>query len=148
MTTANPISKRERWLRRILTVQVTFIFVASAVTKLAGVPKVIDNLTRAGIPASAIPAIAILELSCLALFLFPRTTPVGMLLLTGYLGGATLTHLIAGEMLVPPLFVGALVWAGAYLRVPEFRSLLPLRKTESPEAYSRTPAQQALPSRG
>ena len=73
---------------------------------------------------------AILALST-ALYAIPRTAVLGALLLTGYLGGAIATHLIAGS---PPIsntlfgaYLGLAVWGGLYFREPRLRSLLPLR---------------------
>jgi hypothetical protein len=113
----------------ILSGFVTMALVGSAGAKMAHVPKMYDGLIHAGIPAAAILPIALLELICLALFLIPRTTVLGALLLTGYFGGATLTHIIGGETIVPPLFIGLVIWIGAWFRVPELRDLLPLKRS-------------------
>lgn len=59
----------------------------SATAKIGHVPRVWEGLIDAGIPGQAIAPIALLELSCLALFLIPRTSVLGAFLLTGYLGG-------------------------------------------------------------
>src|SRR3954465_8430594 len=73
---------------------------------------------------------AILALST-TLYAIPRTAVLGAILLTGYLGGAIATHLIAGSPLVSNTLFGAYlglaVWGGLYLREPRLRSLLPLR---------------------
>lgn len=109
----------------------------------------VDGLTHAGIPPTAILAIAALELTCLALYLIPRTTVLGTLLLTGYFGGATVTHLIGGESLVPPLVLGLVIWGGAYFRVPELHELFPFRKAhEKFDARDGARNQQPLPTRG
>jgi hypothetical protein len=142
-------SKRETLAGRVLTGIVTLILLGSGAAKIAGVPKMVDGLTHAGIPQAAIVPIAILELSCLALYLIPRTAALGTLLLTGYFGGATVTHIIGAENFVPPLIVGLVVWGGAYFRIAEFQNLLPLRKaSEKLDAYRGAPGQDPLPSRG
>ncbi|HYL77397.1 MAG TPA: DoxX family protein [Bryobacteraceae bacterium] len=142
-------SKRDIWAGRILTGIVTFALLGSGIAKIAGVPKMVDGLTHAGIPAASILAIAALELSCLILYLIPRTTVLGTLLLTGYFGGATVTHLIGGESLVPPLVVGLVVWGGAYFRVPELHGLLPFRNArEKLDARAGVRNEQPLPTRG
>src|SRR5262245_8281781 len=94
-----------------------------------GVPQMVDGLTHAGVPRGAIVPIAVLELSCLGLYLFPRSAVLGALLLTGYFGGATVTHIIGRENFIPPLIVGLWIWGGVYFRVSELRDLLPLRKS-------------------
>src|SRR5262252_4435311 len=124
------LSKGKIWAGMILTGIVTAILLGSAIAKILGVPAMVDGLTHAGIPRGAILPIAVLELSCLALYLIPRTKILGMLLLTGYFGGATVTHIIGGENFFPPLMIGLWVWAGAYLQSPALRRLLPLAASD------------------
>ena len=67
-----------------------------------------------------------------ALYAFPRTAVLGAVLLTGYLGGAIATHLIAGSPLISNtlfgLYIGLIAWVGLWLREPRLRALLPLRR--------------------
>lgn len=117
-----------RWLVRIVTALVILAFVPSAILKLIHHPTAVEGFTRMGIPPGAFVPIAILELACLALYLVPQTAVLGTLLLTGYLGGATVANLIGRSDFIHALAVGLLVWAGAWLRVPELRALIPVRK--------------------
>src|SRR5258708_34042785 len=87
----------------------------------------VEGLTRAGIPRAGILPIAALEVLCLALYLIPRTTALGTVLLTGYFGGAIVTHIIGGESIAPPMIVGLGIWGGADFRAPGLQDLLPLR---------------------
>ena len=68
---------------------------------------------------------------CTALYAVPRTAVLGALLLTGYLGGAVATHLVAGSPLFSNtlfgIYLGLATWGGLWLREPRLRSLLPLR---------------------
>jgi hypothetical protein len=57
----------------------------------------------------------------------PRTSVLGAILLTGYLGGATATHVRVGDPFVAPVIVGALVWLGLFLLGERLRELIPLR---------------------
>jgi hypothetical protein len=127
MTTMIVASKSKVRAARILTGLVAVMLVGSAAAKIVGVPVMVDTLVHAGIPPGAIKPIAALELTCLALYVYPRSKVVGAVLLTGFFGGATVTHLVGGESVVPPLFIGLLIWAGAYLAVPEIASFLPRR---------------------
>jgi hypothetical protein len=89
----------------------------------------VDASAKLGYGAGLTLGIGILELACLAVYLFPRTAPLGALLLTGYLGGAVATHLRAGSPLfsvVFPLLLGALLWGGLALRERRVRALLSL----------------------
>jgi hypothetical protein len=109
---------------RVLMGVVAFAFIGSAMTKLAHVPKVVGGLVHDGIPEAALVPIAILELSLAVVYLLPRTSLLGTVLLTGYLGGATVTHIIGRETFAPPVVVGTLLFASAYFRYPELRSRL------------------------
>jgi DoxX-like family len=71
--------------------------------------------------------LGIVELSCTMIYLFPRTSVLGAILLTGYLGGAIATHLRIGEAFYLQLILGVLVWLGLFLRDYRLRALLPLR---------------------
>ena len=105
----------------------------------------VEGLTHAGIPQAAILPIAALELLCLLLYWIPSTTVLGTFLLTGYFGAATVTHIIGGESILPPLIVGLIIWAGAYFRVPELKALLPLRAGRSvreEQPFGRTAVSQ------
>lgn len=89
---------------------------------------VVQTFAHIGIPQGAILPLGIIELSCLALYLIPRTAVLGTLLLTGYLGGAILANIINGSDFIHALVVGLFVWAGAWLRVTELQTLIPIRK--------------------
>jgi hypothetical protein len=117
------------WTVRVVTALVVLAFVPSAVLKLVHHPAAVEGFARMGIPPGATVAIAIVELLCLALYLLPRTAVLGTLLLTGYLGGATVANIIGRSDFIHALAVGLLVWAGAWLRVPELRTLIPFRRT-------------------
>lgn len=88
-----------------------------------------DASAQLGYGAGLTLGIGILELACLAVYLLPRTAPLGALLLTGYLGGAVATQVRVGSPLfsvVFPLLLGALLWGGLTLRERRVRALLSL----------------------
>jgi DoxX-like family len=130
---ANGVSVPKKNVRTgwILTGLVTAILLASGTAKLTGAQKMVDGLVHAGIPRTAIVPIAILELTCVALFVIPRTAILGTLLLTGYFGGATVTHIIGRESVVPPLLIGLAIWTGVYLRTPQLQQLFGFGKGEN-----------------
>lgn len=138
------LSKGKVWAGMSLTGIVTVVLLGSAIAKILGVPQMVDGLTHAGIPRGAIVPIAAVELSCLALYLFPRSAVLGALLLTGYFGGATVTHIIGRENFIPPLIIGLWIWGGVYFRVAELRDLLPLRKVLARGPYSPFTVERAL----
>jgi len=137
-------SRRSVWPARVLTALVSVAFLGSGITKLAHVPKVIEQLTHAGLPKASILPIGILEIFLVVLYLFPRTSVLGSFLLTGFVGGAIVTHIIARESFAPPLVLGFLMFAGAYLRHPQLRKLVPFQGSSTiPDNVSK-PAMAAL----
>ena len=132
------------WASRIFAGIITLALTATASMKIALVPKMVDGLTRAGIPESAIVPIAILELACLTLYLIPRTMVLGAVLLTGYFGGAMVVHIIGNQSVFPLIMIGVWTWGGIYFRVPGLRALLPLRRGYAP-AKNLNARAEALP---
>ena len=96
---------------------------------VSGVPKFLDfpgkneMMDKLGIPLSLLPAIAVLEIAVTVIYLIPRTSFLGAILMTGYLGGALFTHLRIGEAWYFPILVGVLAWLGLALRQPMIFSL-------------------------
>jgi hypothetical protein len=91
----------------------------------------VEATTQLGYPESLVIGIGVIELICLACYIIPRTSVLGAILMTGYLGGAVATNLRAGTPvfnIVFPLIIGALLWGGIYLRDQPLRALVPLRK--------------------
>ena len=72
-------------------------------------------------------AIGITELVCTILYVIPQTAVLGAILLTGYLGGAVVTHVRMGEPFILPALFGVVLWLGLYLRDPRLRVLIPFR---------------------
>lgn len=88
----------------------------------------VDGTVQFGYPEHLATPIGVVLTVCTLLYLVPRTAVLGAILLTGYLGGATASHVRVED----PFFMfaavfGVLVWAGLYLREPRLRALLPLR---------------------
>jgi hypothetical protein len=95
--------------------------------KLAHIKPVTDSFAQLGVPDHLAVTIGVLELICLAIYLTPRTSALGAVLLTGFLGGAIMLHVRVGDPLFShvlfPVYVGALLWIGLYLRDPRLRTL-------------------------
>ena len=114
----------------VTALPVLFLLFDSAI-KLAGIQPVVDSFVQLGWPADLAFGLGALELVCIALYLTPRTSVLGAVLLTGYLGGAIATHARIESPLLThtlfPVYVALLLWAGLFLREPRLRQLLPLR---------------------
>ena len=100
--------------------------------KLVLVPQVVEGSVQLGYPESTVRVIGTILLICVMLYAVPRTSVLGAILLTGYLGGAVATHFRVGSPLLThtlfPIYLGALIWGGLLLREDRLRSLVPLRR--------------------
>jgi hypothetical protein len=112
---------------RGISALVTLPFLASAFFKLKGGPEVAEGFAHLGLPESLLLPLAILELSCLVIYLIPPTSVTGAVLLTGYIGGAICTHWRVGDPFYVQIVLGILVWLGLYLRESRLKGLLPVR---------------------
>ena len=123
-----PVSKKKLWAGRILSALPVLMLLFSGVLKLIKPAPVVQEFARLGYPESVVLGIGILELACTVVYVIPRTSVLGAILVTGYLGGATATHVRIGEALfIIPVILGVLVWGGLFLRDDRLRALIPLR---------------------
>jgi len=123
-----PVSKKKLWAGRILSALPVLMLLFSGVMKLMKPAAVVQGFAHFGYPESLALCIGILELACAVVYVIPRTSVLGAILLTGYLGGATATHVRIGEALfIIPVILGVLVWGGLFLRDDRLRALIPLR---------------------
>src|SRR6266404_7014747 len=102
---------------------------------LAGSAKVFglfppEQVTKLGL-SLPIQVIGVGELLSAILLLIPRTSSLGLLLTSGFWGGAICLHMSKGEPFVVQSVFLLLTWAGGYLRVPgAFGSFSVSAKTE------------------
>jgi Ca2+/Na+ antiporter len=119
------------WVGRVLSGLVVLFLVPDGIIKFIKPAPVIETSAHLGLPLSLANTLGILLLICTAFYLFPRTSVLGAILLTGYLGGAVATHLRVGDPLFShvlfPTYLGVLLWLGLYLRDVRLRALVPLR---------------------
>ncbi len=78
---------------------------------------------KMGVTEELVRKIGVLEVALAVLFLLPRTGFLAAILLTGYLGGAIMTHLRIGETIVFPVIIGIVMWIALGLRTPEILTL-------------------------
>ena len=118
-------SKTQRITGWVLTGLVgLFMIGASGVPKFFDFPGKNEMMDKIGIPLPLLPTLGILEIAVAVIYLIPRTSFLGAILMTGYLGGATFTHLRVGEPWYFPIIVGVLAWLGLALRQPMIFSLI------------------------
>ena len=123
-----PVSKTARWAGYLLSALPVLMLVMSATMKFMKPAAAVEGFAHLGLPERLALGLGVLELSCTVIYLIPRTAVLGAILLTGYLGGATLAHLRVGDPFIMPAVLGVLVWGGLFLREPRLRDLIPLRR--------------------
>jgi len=125
------MSTRRLWAGRIVTAIPVLFLLFDAVIKFAQIAPVRESFAQLGYPERLAPIIGALLLACLILYLVPRTSVLGAILLTGYLGGAVATNVRVGNPLVShtlfPTYVALLLWGGLWLRDDRLWALIPLR---------------------
>ena len=116
----------------VLTTLAAIFLTFDTVLKVLKLAPAVEGTVVLGYPVESVQRIGLVELVCLVLYLVPRTSVLGALLLTGYLGGAVATHVRIGNPLFThilfPIYVALFVWGGLYLRDARLRAVLPLRK--------------------
>jgi hypothetical protein len=124
-------SNKQRWAGRSMTALPVLFLLFDSVIKLIRIDPVVQSFTELGYPVELAIGIGLLELVCLTAYVIPRSSVLGAILLTGYLGGAVATHVRVGSPLFThvlfPVYVAALLWGGIYLREDRLRALVPLR---------------------
>ena len=119
---------------RVLTGLAIAFFIMDAGMKIAGLPQVAETAATLGWPTGTgfWRAMGIMLLALTALYAWPRTSVLGAVLLTGYLGGAVATHLRIGNPLLThtlfAVYLGVALWGGLWLRSPPLRALFPIHR--------------------
>jgi len=126
-----PASKKMLWTGRIISAVVVLFLLFDSVIKFIKPAPVVEASAHLGLPDSLVVVLGIVLLACTAIYAIPRTSILGAILLTGYLGGAVATHLRIGDPLFSqalfPVYMGVLLWGGLFLREDRLRALIPLR---------------------
>jgi hypothetical protein len=121
------VSKMQLWFGRIISGLAVAFFVMDGAMKLAK-PDVVVKATRdLGYPESQIVGIGLTLLVCTLIYVVPRTSVLGAILLTGYLGGAIASQVrvqAAAFNVVFAFTFACLVWIGLWLRSPRARRFL------------------------
>ncbi|MFY9551404.1 MAG: DoxX family protein [Thermoanaerobaculia bacterium] len=116
------------WVGRVISVLASMAFLMSAVMKLMDGPQVAQGMAHLGLPEKLVKPLAVLEISCVVIYLIPATSVLGAILLAGYVGGAICTHMRVGDPFIAQIVLGILVWLGLYLRENRLKELIPLRR--------------------
>ena len=118
------------WAARILTGLVVSFLLFDAIIKVLQLAPAVQGTVALGYQPSAVLTIGVVELICITVYVIPRTSLLGAILLTGYLGGAIASQLRVGNPLFShvlfPMYVAGMIWGGLYLREPRLHILVPI----------------------
>jgi DoxX-like protein len=125
-------SGRGRTIGWVLSGLVIAFLLMDATMKLLALPIVLETQEPLGFSGAGLArGLGVLLLACTLLYAAPQTAVLGAILLTGYLGGAVVTHVRVGDPLFSHIlfgvYVGVFLWLGLYLRDERLRALVPLR---------------------
>jgi DoxX-like family len=123
-------SKKVIWTGRVLSgIAIAFLLFDGIIKffldKLP--PEALEANAALQWPMEKMTTVGTILLICTLLYAVPRTTLLGAVLLTGYLGGAIASHVRVSNPLIThtlfPVYVAVFIWLGFYLRNPEFRRI-------------------------
>ena len=127
-----PISTTALWTGRVLSGLVIVFLLFDGAIKLIPLDVVVETSRQLGIPTNLAMTLGVLTLLGTLLYAYPRTSVLGAILLTGYLGGAIYVHVRAGSPLFSHtlfgVYLGILLWGGLYLRDERLRLIFPWRR--------------------
>jgi hypothetical protein len=120
------------WIGWIMSGIVVVFLLFDGTTKLMMIAPVVDATIGIGYPVDVIRPLGIVCLACAILYAIPRTSILGAILLTGFLGGAVASKVRLEDPLFSQVlfgvYVGILAWGGLYLRDGRLRALIPMRR--------------------
>lgn len=126
-TRSSPVSSKALWAGRIVSALPVLFLLMDGVMKLFKPAVVVETTVKLGYQEAVIIPLGIVLLAATVLYAIPRTSILGAILLTGYLGGAVATHVRVGEgwfQISFPIIFGVLIWGGLFLRDTRLRALL------------------------
>jgi hypothetical protein len=129
--TSSAPSRAAIWTGRVLSALISLLLGFDAAMKLLQIAPVMKASAELGYPTQSVFGIGVVLAVCVIAYAIPRTSLLGAVLLTGYLGGAIATHVRVGHPLwthtLFPLYVAAVVWGGLLLRDARLRAFVKLR---------------------
>ncbi|WP_271083404.1 DoxX family protein [Brevundimonas sp. NIBR11] len=119
------------WVGRVLTGLFALFMLGASIYPKFFMPDVVAaNMTTSGWTPDKTLLLGIIELSCLVLYLIPRTALFGAVLMMAYLGGALATNLRVDNPLFShtlfSVYLGLVMWGGLWLRDARVRAVFPI----------------------
>jgi hypothetical protein len=120
------------WTGRVIAGLIALFCFFDAAMKFVQPKPVAEAFVRTGWPLHLSATLGVLLLSSTILFLIPRTSILGAILMTAFFGGAVATNLRLENPLFSntlfPVYFAILVWGSLWLRDPKLQQLIPLRQ--------------------
>ena len=121
------------WTGRVLSALfVLFMLGASVTPKLFGMQVADDTMRQLGWPDGYVLMIGIIELVLVLLYIFPKTSVLGAVLMMALLGGAMATQIRIGNPLFSHIlfsvYLALFMWGGLWLRDLRIRTLFPIMR--------------------
>lgn len=120
------------WSGRVLSGLAVLFLLMDATIHVMRIPAAVEGTIKVGYSAGVLLPLGVIELVFLVVYVIPRTSVLGAILWTGYLGGAVATHVRIGDPLfshiLAPMYVAAFLWLGLWLRDPLLRAIVPIRR--------------------
>jgi len=134
MNTTTKPSKAVVWISYIMQGLITLSLVMGAAFNLSGSEEAVKGSADMGYPISVMPIFGITMLLCAILYVIPRTSILGLVLISGWIGGAVATHIIhhdsIGKIIFPAVYA-VIAWGAIWLRNEQLRAVLPFSKKTS-----------------
>jgi hypothetical protein len=131
MATETPSGSNNKmlfWFGCVASAIPVLMLVLSITMKFMKPPGASEGFQKLGWDENLAIYLAITEIACTVLYVIPQTAVLGAILLTGYLGGATATHVRVHDDFYMPIVLGVLIWLGLFLRDARLRKLIPIVK--------------------
>ena len=127
------ISKTSLWAGRVLSGLTIAFMLLDGIMKVMKAQVAVQGTVQLGYPESVVAGIGATLLVCTLVYAIPRTSVLGTILLTGYLGGAVATNVRVGAPfftnILFPVYIAAIAWGGLYLRNERLQALVPVTKS-------------------
>jgi hypothetical protein len=127
--------KKKRTVKKIPALLIAGVLITGGILKIAGIHPMLDHFISMGLSVPLVKVIGAAEVIFSLLFVYPRTSKLGLLLLTGYFGGAMAAE-IPFHQVMAPMIPLALVWIAAFVR--ERSNFLPPTKISKHSANLST----------
>ena len=121
------ISRASIWTGRTVSGIISVLLAMDAGLKVFMLGPAVEGTAQLGYPLYVVFPLGLIEAVSLVLYLIPRTSILGAVLWTGYLGGAVATHVRLDNPLfthmLSPIYVAIMLWGGLWLRDRRLRNV-------------------------